>query len=75
MTQNLLIGFFFLENVISGIQIFYIRGNVPVVIRVFLISDFLEESLKANKTSKKYHSFCNTVLLKNPHSFHELQLT
>ena len=74
MIQNLLIRSFFL-NIISGKELFYVRSNVPVVIRVFLISDFLEESLKANKTSKKYHSFCNTVLLKNPHSFHEQQLT
>ena len=33
------------------------------------ISDFLTESLKAYKTSKKEHSFYNTVLLKKPDSF------
>ena len=74
MIQNLLIRSFFL-NIISGKELFYVRSNVPVVIRVFLISDFLEESLKANKTSKKYHSLYHTVLLKKPHSFDEQQLT
>ena len=54
MIQNLLFGFFiFFENIISGIQLFYIRSNVHVVIRFFFISDFLAESLNANKTSKK----------------------
>ena len=53
-------GYFF-GNIISDIQLFYIRSNVPVdIIKVFLISDFLAESLK----SKKDHSFYNTVLLK-----------
>ena len=52
---------YFVGNIISGIQLFYICSNVPVdIIRVFLISDFLAESLK----SKKDHSFYNTVLLK-----------
>ena len=64
MIQNLLFGFFiFFENIISGIQLFYIRSNVHVVIRFFFISDFLAESLNANKTSKKNHSFYNTVSL------------
>ena len=40
-----------------------------------LISDFLVESLKANKNYQKYHSFYNTVQLKKPHSFYEPQLT
>ena len=40
----------FLENVISGIQKFYICPDVSVdIISLFLISDFLAESLKANK--------------------------
>ena len=60
MIQNLLFGYFFL-NIILGIQLFYIWSNVPVVIIVFFISDFLAKSLKANKTSKKDHSFYNTV--------------
>ena len=80
MIQNLvwifiLFYFIFFENIILGIQLFYIRSNVPVVIRVLFISDFLAESLKANKTSKKDHSFYNTVSLKKPHSFYEPQLT
>ena len=74
MIQNLLFGFFF-ENIISDIQLFYICSIVPVVIRVFFISDFLVERLKANKTSKKDHSFYNTISLKKPHSFYEPQLT
>ena len=66
----------FFENIISGIQIFYICPDVPVdIIRVFLISDFLAESLKANKNLQKNHTCYNTVLLKKPHSFHEHQLT
>ena len=40
-----------------------------------LISDYLLESLQANKTSKKDHSFYNTVSLKIPNSFYEPQLT
>ena len=40
-----------------------------------LISDFLEESLKANKASKKCHSFYKTVTLKKHHSIYEYQLT
>ena len=74
MIQNLLFGYFFL-NIILGIQLFYIWSNVPVVIIVFFISDFLAKSLKANKTSKKDHSFYNTVSLKKPHSFYKPQLT
>ena len=80
MIQNLvwifiLFYFIFFENIILGIQLFYIRSNVPVVIRVLFISDFLAESLKANKTSKKDHSFYNTVSLKKSHSYYEPQLT
>ena len=42
---------YFIENIISGIQLFYINPHVSAnIIKVFfLISDFLEESLKANK--------------------------
>ena len=45
----------FLENIISGMQVFYIHRHVPVhIMRVsFLISNFLVESVKANKTSEK----------------------
>ena len=75
MIKNLLFEFFFLESIIFGIQLFKICSNVPVVIRVFFISDFLAERLKANKTSKKDHSFYNTVSLKKPHSFDKPQLT
>ena len=40
----------FFENVISGIQVFYITPVVLVgIIRAFFILDFLAESLKANK--------------------------
>ena len=66
--------FFFFENIISGIQLFYIRSNAHVVIRVFFVSDFVAESLKANKTSKKDHSFYNTVSLKKPHDFTVISL-
>ena len=48
--QNLIFGFFFSENIISGMQMFYICPHVLVdVIRVFSISDFLAETPKANK--------------------------
>ena len=39
------------------------------------ISDFMVQSLKANKTSKKDHSNYNTASLKKPDSFYEPQLT
>ena len=45
MIQNLIFTIFFLKNVISGIQVFYITP----VIRAFFILDFLAESLKDNK--------------------------
>ena len=57
-------------------QLFYIRPHVLVdIIRVFLISDFLAESLKASKNYRKKYSFYNTVSLKKPHSFYEPHLT
>ena len=40
-----------------------------------LTSDFLAESLKANKNEQKNHLFYNTVSLKKPHSFYQPQLT
>ena len=40
-----------------------------------LIRDFLVESLKARKTSKKDHTLYKTISTKKPHSFHEPQLT
>ena len=40
-----------------------------------LNSDFLLESLKANKNWQKNHSFYHTVSLKKLHSFYEPQLT
>ena len=44
----------FFENIISSIQRFYICPDFPVdIIRVFLISYFLAESLKANKNQQK----------------------
>ena len=46
----------FFENIISGMQLIYIRPHVPVDISIipvdrvfFKISDFLAGSLKANK--------------------------
>ena len=51
MIQNLIFGILFFENSISAIQRFHIRPDVPVdIIRFFfLISEFLEESLRTNK--------------------------
>ena len=51
MIQNLIFGILFFENITSGIQRFHISPDVPIEItRVFLlISNFLAESLKANK--------------------------
>ena len=38
------------ENIILGIQIFYISAHVVAdIIRTFFIPDFLAESLKSNK--------------------------
>ena len=53
MIQNLVFGSLFFENIISGMQLFYICSNVPVNIRVLLISAFLAESLKASKNQRK----------------------
>ena len=40
----------FFEKIISSIQLFYIHPHVPMdIIRSFLTSDFLAESLKGNK--------------------------
>ena len=40
----------FFENIILGIQIFYIGPHVLVdIIRAFFIPEFLAETLKANK--------------------------
>ena len=51
----------FFETIISDIQLFYVRSNVPVnIIRVFSNSDLQAESLKA----KTNLSFYNTVLPK-----------
>ena len=42
----------FTQNMISGVQPFYIRPHVPVdIIRVFLILDSPAESLKASQKS------------------------
>ena len=60
--------FFLFENIISGIQLFYIRSNIHVVIRFFFISDFLAESLKANKTSKKIT--CLTIQFRSKNLTH-----
>ena len=49
--------------------------NLNLIFGVYtLISHFLAESLKHNKTSKKDHSFYNTVSLKNLTHFYEPQL-
>ena len=59
----------FFKNIISIIQPFYIRPDVPVNIRVFLfISHFLAESLKTNKNQRKrslilQYSFAQKTLL------------
>ena len=59
MIQNLILWNNFLENFVSGTQ----------------LSDFLAKSLKAKKIGEKDNTFYNTVLLKNPNSFYESQLT
>ena len=48
----------FFKNIISGIQLFCVRPHDPVdIIRVFLISYLLAESLKASQKSFKLHKF------------------
>ena len=76
MIQNHLFGFFFffLKKLFPAYNLFIFCSNVHLVITVFYISDFLAETFKVNKTSKKDHSFYKTVPLKKPHSFYELQL-
>ena len=67
----------FFENIILGIQIFFIRPHVPVdMIRVFSYFRFSSrKSQSQQKLVKKDHTFYNKVLLKNTHSFYETQLT
>ena len=65
----------FFENVISGKQHFYICPHVPVEIISFFIPDFLVESLKPTKTSKKsslilQYSFTQKVSLSLQTSTH-----
>ena len=75
MIQNLISGVFF-DNIISGIQIFiFVHTFLWTSSVFFLISDFLVEILKANKTSEKYHLFYNPVSLKKSHSFYKPRLT
>ena len=71
MIQNLIFGILFLEILFWTSNLFIFLNVQGGIIRVFLISDLLAESLKA----KKDHLFYNTVLLKKPHSVHEPQLT
>ena len=75
MIQNLISGVFF-DNIISGIQIFiFVHIFLWTSSVFFLISDFLVEILKANKTSEKYQLFYNPVSLKKSHSFYKPWLT
>ena len=60
MIQNLVFGILFLEILFWTSNIFIFLNVQGGIIRVFLISDLLAESLKA----KKDHSFYNTVLLR-----------
>ena len=68
---------YFIKNIISGIQLFYINPQVPanIIKFFFVMSDFLEKVSKPAKSIHKSHLFCNTCLLKTPHSFYEPQLT
>ena len=56
----------FFENIISGIQLFYISAHVTVgIIRVFFqFQIFKYKVSKPTKTSEKDHSFYKTVSFK-----------
>ena len=59
----------FFENTIWGVQLFYIRPDVPTdIISFFLISDFLAGNLNANRNQRKrslilQYSFAQKTLL------------
>ena len=66
----------FFENLISGIQYFYIRPHIPLdIITIFFNFRFSITVTKPAKRSEKDHSFYNTVSLKKPNSSDKPQLT
>ena len=65
------------ENLVSGIQSFYICPDLPLhFIRFFfLISDFLAESSKANKNKKKRSHILQYSFAQKTSLIYEAQLT
>ena len=81
MIQNLIIWNYFFENIISGIQRFYIWPDVPVdIISIFFnfrlsSRNSCRKSQSQENLAKKYLTFYNTISPKKPYSFYEPQLT
>ena len=72
MIQNLIFDILFLKILFQTYNFFYTRPHVPVdIIRVFLFKFqiFQQKVSKSTKTSKKGHSFYNTVSLEKPYKF------
>ena len=75
MIQNLTLGIIFLKTLFWPYKFFiFLHTFQWTLSELFSISDFLTESLKANKTSEKDHSFYNTVSLKKTSLLSESQL-
>ena len=64
-----------IKNLIFGIillKILFLAYNFFISVQVFFfISNFPEESPKPTNTIDKDHLFCDTFVLKTPHSFYE----
>ena len=68
--------FSFWKYYFGRIKVLYLSRRASEYHQSFLLMPyFLAKSLKAKKTSKKYHTFYNAVLLKKLHPFYEPQLT
>ena len=69
--QNIIFGILFLKILFRTYNVFIFvttfQRTSPELL--FYFPDFLGENLKSNKNQRKDYSFCNTVLLKKPHSF------
>ena len=73
--QNLTFGILFLETLFWAYK-FFMCPHIPLdTIRVICNFKFSNKVSEPTKTSKKDHSFYNTISRKKPHSFYESQIT
>ena len=75
MIQNLVFGSLFLKILFLAYNFFVFVQMFQWKSEFFLISDFLAESLKANKIQRKRSLILLYSFAKKPHSFYEPQLT